>query len=76
VGEEDRGEHKQSLDRRIERYIRQIHLPRPWIERIAQLATTAEQSQGEENKRLDLRSRIDRLQRLFVAGDLSEPSYA
>jgi hypothetical protein len=47
----------------------------PWIERIVQLATATEQSQEDERKRLVLRSRLDRLQRLFVAGDLSEPTY-
>jgi site-specific DNA recombinase len=62
-------------EKQIERYIRQIHLPEPWIERIAQLATATEQSQPAERQRLALRSRLERLQRLFVAGDLSESSY-
>lgn len=63
------------IEQQIEKYIRQIRLPKPWIDRIVQLATATEQSQEDERKRLVLRSRLERLQRLFVAGDLSEPTY-
>lgn len=63
------------IEKQIERYIDQIHLPDPWIARIVQLATTTEESQMVERQRLVLRSRLERIQRLFVAGDLSEPHY-
>lgn len=55
--------------------MKRIHLPDAWGERIAQLATaTPEHSQREEKRRL-LNSQLERLQKLFVQGDMSKEEY-
>jgi hypothetical protein len=64
-----------NIERQIVAHIRRIRLPKPWIERIIQLTTATEKTQHEERSRMALRSRLDRLQRLFVDGDLTEASY-
>jgi DNA invertase Pin-like site-specific DNA recombinase len=64
-----------NIEKQIVAHIRRIRLPKPWIERIIQLTTATEKTQHEERSRMALRSRLDRLQRLFVDGDLTEASY-
>ncbi len=56
-------------------YLRSLRLPIAWKERIAQLAlATPERLEQEERRRL-LNSQLDRLQRLFVQGDLGDQEY-
>ncbi|MBI5304134.1 MAG: recombinase family protein [Chloroflexi bacterium] len=55
--------------------LHRVRLPDVWRERIMQLATaTPEQSQREEKRRL-LNSQLERLQKLFVQGDMAEEDY-
>lgn len=63
------------LEQQIEGYIQRMRLPKHWVDRILQLTQATEQSRDTERKRLALRSQLERLQHLFIAGDLNEARY-
>jgi len=63
------------IEQEVMEWVGQIALPEAWKVRIAQLATaTPERTRLEEERRL-LRSQLERLQRLFIQGDLAEEDY-
>ena len=63
------------IEQEVMEWVGQIALPEAWKVRIAQLATaTPERTRLEEERRL-IRSQLERLQQLFIQGDLAEEDY-
>jgi site-specific DNA recombinase len=63
------------IERAVMEQVGQIVLPETWKTRIAQLATaTPERGRLDEQRRL-IHSQLERLQKLFVQGDLAEEEY-
>ncbi len=63
------------IEQQVMDAIGQINLPEVWKTRIAQLATaTPERSRLDEQRRL-INSQLERLQKLFMQGDLAEEEY-
>jgi site-specific DNA recombinase len=65
----------EEIEPQIERYLSKIRLPEAWMARILQLTQTDAKSQLNERQRLLLQSRLQRLMKLYVAGNLGEAEF-
>ncbi len=67
----------ETLESQIEEIISSMHLPRNWRDRIEKLAQRPIAKQGEQQSQLrrSYKKQLERLQKLFTLGDISEESY-
>ncbi len=63
------------LEAQVEEQIKQIHLPDTWKDRILRLSQAKPQLEEQDRRRRELRSRLSRLQSLYVKGSLTSAEY-
>ncbi len=65
----------EQLEAQVEERIKQIQLPDAWKDRILRLSQARPQLEEQDRRRRELRSRLSRLQSLYVKGSLTSAEY-